>query len=103
MKTAGNQSYDMWLCYPPLSAKHLMAIDSSPSSTYAFYHGLNGSNLILVLTGSAFEIEIMRREKLAVQAESPQAKEMMLREFRAAHQELLSCEHQAYLSYLAVY
>ena len=32
----GNQGYDMWLCYPPLSAKHLVAFDSSPSSTYAF-------------------------------------------------------------------
>ncbi|KAF8332387.1 uncharacterized protein EI90DRAFT_3055471 [Cantharellus anzutake] len=68
---SGNDSFDMWLSYPPLSARHLTAVDPSPS-------------------GLAVEVQIMRKETLFIQAESPQAKEMMLRELREAREELLS-------------
>ena len=53
----------MWLTYPPLATKHLR---------------------VTPLDENAFEVEIMKKERMTVFAESIQAKEQWLNHFRDA-------------------
>ncbi|TFK77011.1 hypothetical protein BDN72DRAFT_830181 [Pluteus cervinus] len=59
----GGDGADMWLCYPPLAGKVLRVTE------------VEGQ-------GNCLQIAVMRKEHLTLEAESPQARDFMMREFK---------------------
>ncbi|KAF8307699.1 hypothetical protein DL93DRAFT_2101143 [Clavulina sp. PMI_390] len=74
---ATQDGFDMWLAYPPLSAKHLVAMDAEgPAAT--------------ALQDNVLEIRIMKKETFIVHVESKAVKEAMLRDFRESWEETMA-------------
>lgn len=75
-----SEQMDMWLCYPPLAAKHLRvgAVDGTVA-----YIALKTLRLIMSCLVDALEITILKKEVLIVRLGSTSKRDFMLREFQA--------------------